>query len=111
MVYRLFTKLISLGAIALLLIYKVSGSLAAEEYVFTAPPETNQQTEEIPASNTEYPLYECDVASKAESESESAANSETALDPHDCICTDCEELPPEKTSEPESSSQSSYSEP
>ena len=109
MVYRLFAKLTSLGMIALLLTCEVARCLAAEEYVFTAPPETGQKAEDIPASDTEYPMYECNLESDAESESDT--NSETALDPHDCTCTDCEDLPSETKSERESTPQSNSGEP
>ena len=105
MVYRLLAKSTSLGAIALLLTYQVS-CLAAEEYVFTAPSEMDRKTEEIPASETDYPLYECEPESSTGSETDS----ETALDPHDCTCADCENTDAESQSEAESTPQSNSSE-
>ena len=93
--------------IALWLTCKHSECLASE-YVFTAPPEVRKKTHEIPQRETEYPLYECNT----ESETESATDSETALDSHDCSCIeeDCAEMPQETHLEQESASQSNAGE-
>lgn len=82
MVYKLFTTCRYSGAIAIVLLLTNAADCWATEYVFTAPPEVDREVIEIPASDTEYPLYEC--------ENESEADPETALDSHDCTCTDCE---------------------
>lgn len=56
----------------LLAIFKCSGAIVINlfvvnlvqanprEYVFTAPPEVDYELVEIPASDKDYPLYECD---------------------------------------------------
>ncbi len=102
--YRMLVKStnLSMMAIALWLNYTHSECLASE-YVFTAPPEV-RKTHEIPQRETEYPLYECST--------ESATNSETALDSHDCSCVeeDCAEMPQETHLEQESASKSNLGE-
>lgn len=80
MVYK-FAALIGLVAIAMTP-WSNTIDVRATEYVFTAPPEVDRQLEEIPASETEYPLYECN------SETE---NKDEALDSHNCNCIDCED--------------------
>lgn len=109
MVHQLPAKLTSLGTIAIaLLLTLVTGCLASEEYVFTAPPEAAElEAEEIPARETEYPLYECN----SEENAEAGTEAETALDSHDCSCVDCEDLFTESASDEDSSSQSDASEP
>lgn len=74
------------SSIAFTIVLLLSNQLycSATEYVFTAPPEVGQAVLEVPASETEYPLYECD----SDIETESA----TPLDSHNCSCIDCEEL-------------------
>ncbi len=84
MVHQLFATLKSSCAIATFLLLTNNGQCLASEYIFTAPPEVNREILEIPASETEYPLYEC--------ESETGTESETALDSHQCNCIDCEEV-------------------
>ncbi|MEM8717832.1 MAG: hypothetical protein AAGE84_00795 [Cyanobacteria bacterium P01_G01_bin.39] len=97
MAYKLFStgQRSSAIAIALLLIGKVNCS--ATEYVFSAPPEVGQETLEIPARSTEYPLYECDLETETQA---TQSESESALDSHACgNCIDCEELIHEAESE------------
>lgn len=109
MVYQLPAKLTSLGTIAIaLLLTLVTGCLASsEEYVFTAPPEAAElEAEDIPARETEYPLYECNSEENAEADTEA----DTALDSHDCSCVDCE-VSTESASDEDSTSQSDASEP
>ena len=84
MVNQLFNTIKSSSAIALALLLGNQLHCSATEYVFTAPPEVGQEVLEIPASETEYPLYECD----GDRETESG----TPLDSHNCNCIDCEEL-------------------
>ena len=84
MVNQLSTTIKSSMAIATVLLLSNQLYCSATEYVFTAPPEVGQEALEIPASETEYPLYECDP----DRETESA----TLLDSHGCSCIDCEEL-------------------
>jgi hypothetical protein len=69
------------GAIAIILLLTNTLASSATEYVFTAPPEVNRQIVEIPARDTEYPLYECNA--------KTAAEEDKALDAHDCSCIDC----------------------
>lgn len=82
MFHQLFTTFKSSSAIALILLLTSKVQCLASEYIFTAPPEVGHELLEIPSSETEYPLYECELAAETESE--------TALDPHDCECIDCE---------------------
>ncbi|MBE9048550.1 hypothetical protein IQ255_29935 [Pleurocapsales cyanobacterium LEGE 10410] len=81
---KLFAALASLVTIAISLLFANKVGANPTEYVFTAPPEVDNELVEIPASETDYPLYECDP------ESDNADG--TALDSHDCTCTDCEDL-------------------
>lgn len=91
MVCQLFTSFKSSSAIAIILLLTNKIQCLASEYIFTAPPEVGQELLEIPSSETEYPLYECEP--KTESESE------TALDSHDCECIDCGEATQDSESE------------
>lgn len=84
MVHQLSATLKSSCAIATFLLLTNKGQCLSSEYIFTAPPEVDRELLEIPASETEYPLYEC--------ESETATESETAIDGHQCSCIDCEEV-------------------
>jgi len=80
MVYKVYTACRNSSAIAIVLLLINIPQASSTEYVFTAPPEVGEEVVEIPASETEYPLYEC------------TTESEDRLDSHDCICTDCEEI-------------------
>ena len=91
MVYKLCTALGSSIAIAMVLLVTSISKSWATEYVFTAPPEVEREVVEIPASDEEYPLYECD------------SPSDDALDSHDCTCTDCDEIEQSQSEELESS--------
>jgi hypothetical protein len=85
MVYQLlttFTTYRNSGTISIILLLTNTLAASATEYVFTAPPEVNRQIVEIPARDTEYPLYECNAKTVAEAD--------RALDAHDCSCTDCD---------------------
>lgn len=84
MVHQLFATLKSSCAIASFLLLINKGQCFSSEYIFIAPPEIDRELLEIPASETEYPLYEC--------ESETETESPTALDSHECNCIDCEEV-------------------
>ena len=77
MVYKLFVTLIGSMAIAIApwSINRVRAN--PTEYVFSAPPEVDPELVEIPVSETDYPLYECNSEL-------SDAETETALDSHDC---------------------------
>ena len=83
MAYKLF-NIGKAGAIAIFFILINTLDSSSTEYVFTAPPEVDHNIEEIPESESEYPLYECD--------NESGTEGNDVLDSHDCTCTDCEEL-------------------
>ena len=85
MVYKLFDIGKKAGAIAIFFLLINTLDCSSTEYVFTAPPEVDRKIQEIPKSESEYPLYECN------NESETEEND--VLDSHDCTCTDCEELP------------------
>ncbi len=84
MVQQLFTTFKCSSAIAIILLLTTTVQCLATEYVFTAPPEVDHEILEVPARETEYPLYEC--------ESETETESETALDSHDCSCVDCQDI-------------------
>ena len=88
----------------LLIILKCSGVFAitmfmvktsfadTTEYVFSAPPEVdNNVVEEIPAQETDYPLYECDRDLETENANDEDSNGK--IDSHDCDCLDCGEVP------------------
>ncbi len=82
MINKLFATFKYLGTIAITLLNISVVRVNATEYVFSAPPEIDNQITEIP-SQEEYPLYEC--------ESESGGHGENELrDSHDCECVeDC----------------------
>lgn len=92
MVNQLFNLGRNSGAIAIFFLLINTLDSLATEYVFTAPPEVDRQIVDIPASDTEYPLYECS--------NESADKQDDVLDAHDCVCTDCEERVEDSTLEP-----------
>ena len=98
MVYKLIAT--SIGSIAIAIVSWLNNSIeaGAQEYVFTAPPEVDRQLEEIPASEAEYPFYECDSES---------LNKDEALESHDCECSDCEDTAQEAADDDELTSQSS----
>ena len=79
MVYKIDSVLQNSLAIAVVLLLTNVARGSSTEYVFTAPPEVGKEVVEIPTSETEYPLYECDP------------ESDEKLDSHDCVCSDCEE--------------------
>ncbi|MEL6493768.1 MAG: hypothetical protein AAFQ41_01430 [Cyanobacteria bacterium J06623_7] len=92
MVNKLFTVARQTGAIAMVFVLINILDCAAKEYVFTAPPERGKEELEIPESESEYPLYECDA--------ELAETENYISDSHDCTCTDCEILPEDSSLEP-----------
>ena len=67
-------------AIALMVLINSVG-VNAQEYVFSAPSEVNDESVEIPSSDQEYPLYECESSEQSSSEK---------IDSHNCDCVDCE---------------------
>ena len=73
------------GAIAATLLIANAVKVNSQEYVFSAPSEVDRQLVEIPASETDYPLYECEQHEEADSDSETSE----AIDSHDCDCIDC----------------------
>ena len=85
MVYKLFNIGKKAGAIAIVFLLTNILDCSSTEYVFTAPPEVDRKIQEIPKSESEYPLYECNEESETEEND--------VLDSHDCTCTDCEEIP------------------
>ncbi len=83
MVYKLLTGLQGSGMITLALLTTNTVQANPREYIFSAPPESNQELVEIPTRETEYPFYECT--------SETENNHEGVLiDSHNCDCVDCE---------------------
>ena len=94
MINKVFDILRCSGVIAITLLNVKAIRADTTEYVFSAPPEIdNQIEEEIPAQETEYPFYEC------EQEADNP-NDQGLRDSHDCVCQDCEERV-EETSETE----------
>lgn len=93
MVYKLCTALGSSTALAMVLLLTNIPKSRSTEYVFTAPPEVEREVVEIPASEEEYPLYECD------------SESDDALDSHDCTCTDCEKVEQSQSEQSKSNSE------
>lgn len=83
------------GALALLLLVTINPGLAnSTEYVFSAPPEVDNELADIPQSKTDYPLYECNTEQiraeeKAQAE-ETVSAEEKVIDSHNCECVDCE---------------------
>ena len=59
----------------------------SQEYVFTAPPEVDNNIVEIPAKETDYPFYECESESE-----EQKTEEEELIDSHNCDCKDCEDM-------------------
>ena len=82
----MFDKLITTfqrsGTIAIALLIANAVSANSQEYVYSSPPEVDYELVEIPSSDTEYPMYECNQ----ESEKQSPNN----IDSHNCDCVDCD---------------------
>ena len=95
--YKPFATFLSSMAIAVILGSFV-GEANSTEYIFTAPPEVDHDLVEIPASETDYPLYECDSPS-------SDSETEQALDSHNCNCVECEDVVRDSESENHQTSQ------
>ena len=95
MLYKLFNIGRNSGIIAIFSLLINALDCSSTEYVFTAPPESGREQLEIPESNEEYPLYEC------QKESATAENDilGSHLDGHDCVCVDCEPMPETSKSE------------
>ncbi len=69
----------------------------ATEYVFSAPPEVdNNVAEEIPTQEADYPLYECEAVSDQETIGEIDESDSAKIDSHNCECIDCEEVSQEE---------------
>lgn len=81
MVDKLFPTLKYSGIIAIALLTANMVQANPTEYVFSAPPEIDNELVEIPTSETDYPLYECNNEHE---------QTETAIDSHDCECIDCD---------------------
>ena len=89
MINKLFAILKYGGIIAVTLLNARTIHADTTEYVFSAPPEVdNEVVEEIPEQETEYPFYECEK--EAENKTE-----EGLRDSHDCVCVDCEDEAPQ----------------
>lgn len=95
MVYKLFNIGRNSGIVAIFFLLINALDCSSTEYVFTAPPESGREVLEIPESDAEYPLYEC------ENDSTTAEKyiSDSYLDSHDCVCVDCETMPKNADSE------------
>lgn len=98
MIDRLFTALKCSGTIAVILFTVKANRANSTEYVFSAPPEIdNNVVEEIPAKE-DYPLYECNVETSETGETETVDDdNNTKIDSHDCDCIDCEETTQEES--------------
>lgn len=97
MINKLFTilKFSVIQAITISMAQVVPVPTLATEYVFSAPPEVdNNVVEEIPTQEADYPLYECEQASETEAETDEDNN--TKIDSHNCECIDCEEVSQEE---------------
>ena len=97
MINQLFTALKYSGTITLTLFTIRAAQANATEYVFSAPPEIdNNVVQEIPAQEVDYPLYEC-ASETSEIDAEEPENEESIakIDSHNCECIDCEETFPE----------------
>lgn len=84
----MFDKLITTfqrsGTIAIALLIANAVQANSQEYVYSAPPEVDYELTEIPNSDTEYPLYECNQ--------ESEQQNQESIDSHGCDCVDCENV-------------------
>ena len=76
------------GALALTLVTVNPGLTNSTEYVFSAPPEVDNELADIPTSETDYPLYECN--NQQVPTEEKAQAEENVIDSHNCECVDCE---------------------
>ncbi|MGL5795363.1 MAG: hypothetical protein ACRC06_13370 [Waterburya sp.] len=85
MLYKLLSSLQGSGIIALILLTTNTVQANPKEYVFSAPPESNQELVEIPTRKTEYPFYECNLKSEVENN-----HNAVLIDSHNCDCVDCE---------------------
>lgn len=85
MVHKLFafTTLKCSGIVITLLTANIAQANPTE-YVFSAPPEIDNELVEIPTRETDYPLYECN--------NEHEQTESTAIDSHNCECIDCDNL-------------------
>ena len=97
MLDRLSTTLKCFGAIAIAILIARSARANSTEYVFSAPPEVdNNVVEEIPTKEGDYPLYECNIETSEKGETEILDDdNNTKIDSHDCDCIDCVEEPEE----------------
>ena len=83
MVDKLFATFKCSGAMVITLLTANIVQANPTEYIFTAPPEIDNELAEIPNRETDYPFYECNQ------ESENNHN-EVAMDSHNCDCINCD---------------------
>lgn len=91
MINKLFTALRYSVTIALIIFASKATSAGATEYVFSSPSEVDDEMQEIPAQEEDYPFYECDSESSEKEDSEAIdENSNSRIYSHNCECIDCE---------------------
>ena len=96
--YKLFTALQCSGATLIAFLTAKTVQANPTEYVFSAPPEIDNELVEIPQSETDYPFYECSQEFKNQ-------ETEAAMDSHDCECLDCDDTTQDSESNEQVASQ------
>ena len=84
MINRLFTTLKCSGALTIMLFVVRVYPANSTEYVFSAPPEVDNEVVEIPEQSEDYPFYECDDEISDSEAKEEREDKETKIDSHDC---------------------------
>ncbi|WP_019507814.1 hypothetical protein [Pleurocapsa sp. PCC 7319] len=94
MIHKLLATSKCIGVLAITFVTANPVLANSTEYVFSAPPEVDNELTDIPQSETDYPLYECNTEQipaeeKAQAE-ETEQVEENVIDSHNCDCIDCE---------------------
>ena len=96
----MFNKLLGtlqrFGIIFITLLIGSAAKVNAQEYVFSAPSEVDREQLEVPHSDKDYPLYECEQDEQSDVEKR---------DSHNCECLDCAETSQESAEEKKLTSQ------
>ena len=85
------------GTMAVILMTVIANQANSTEYVFSAPPEVdNNIVEEIPAQEADYPFYDCNTETSEHETTEVNEENDNRIDSHNCDCIDCEEATSEE---------------
>ncbi|MCC0176407.1 hypothetical protein I4641_05375 [Waterburya agarophytonicola K14] len=84
MINRLFTTLKCSGTLTIVLFAVRAFPANSTEYVFSAPPEVDNEVIEIREQAEDYPFYECDREISDPEAKEKSEDTEAEIDSHDC---------------------------